>query len=336
MKYECDVIRDLIPLYIDDVASTASRRMVEEHLAECADCRALLGRMKSEEVETAINFEKEDVIAGQRRFFKRRSAVIGSVIAGIFMVPVLICLIVNLASGSGLDWFFIVLASLLVAASLLVVPLMAPENKGLWTLGSFTVSLLLLFGVCCLYTGGRWFFVAGTAVLFGLSLVFLPFAVRSRLLADYLEDRKGLAVVTADTVLFALMMLAIGLHTGSAGFFRIAVPMTVLVILIVWALFFIIRNARQVKTKQDFLVRLEEELSDLPKEETQRQLTRYTAKIDQKMETGLTEREAVAEMESIAKITSRVHAENPNFRYFITAPPTHSFSCRQYLLLLTV
>ena len=268
MKYECDVIRDLIPLYIDDVASTASRRMVEEHLAECADCRALLGRMKSEEVETAINFEKEDVIAGQRRFFKRRSAVIGSVIAGIFMVPVLICLIVNLASGSGLDWFFIVLAALLVAASLLVVPLMAPENKGLWTLGSFTVSLLLLFGVCCLYTGGRWFFVAGSAVLFGLSLVFLPFAVRSRLLADYLEDRKGLAVVTADTVLLALMMLAIGLHTGSAGFFRIAVPMTVLVILIVWALFFIIRNARQVKTKQDFLVRLEEELSDLPKEET--------------------------------------------------------------------
>ena len=334
MKYECDVIRDLIPLYIDDVASTASRRMVEEHLAECADCRALLGRMKSEEVETAINFEKEDVIAGQRRFFKRRSAVIGSVIAGIFMVPVLICLIVNLASGSGLDWFFIVLASLLVAASLLVVPLMAPENKGLWTLGSFTVSLLLRFGVCCLYTGGRWFFVAGTAVLFGLSLVFLPFAVRSRLMADYLEDRKGLAVVTADTVLFALMMLAIGLHTGSAGFFRIAVPMTVLVILIVWALFFIIRNARQVKTKQDFLVRLEEELSDLPKEEKQRQLTRYTAKIDQKMETGLTEREAVAEMESIAKITSRVHAENPNFRYSgKTEGPDRSLPAWEIVLL---
>ena len=334
MKYECDVIRDLIPLYIDDVASTASRRMVEEHLAECADCRALLGRMKSEEVETAINFEKEDVIAGQRRFFKRRSAVIGSVIAGIFMVPVLICLIVNLASGSGLDWFFIVLASLLVAASLLVVPLMAPENKVLWTLGSFTVSLLLLFGVCCLYTGGNWFFVAGTAVLFGLSLVFLPFAVRSRLLADYLEDRKGLAVVTADTVLFVLMMLAIGLHTGSAGFFRIAVPMTVLVILIVWALFFIIRNARQVKTKQDFLVRLEEELSDLPKEEKQRQLTRYTAKIDQKMETGLTEREAVAEMESIAKITSRVHAENPNFRYSgKTEGPDRSLPAWEIVLL---
>ena len=336
MKYECDVIRDLIPLYIDDVASKASRRMVEEHLAECADCRALLGRMKSEEVETAINFEKEDVIAGQRRFFKRRSAVIGSVIAGIFLFPVLICLIVNLASGSGLDWFFIVLASLLVAASLLVVPLMAPENKGLWTLGSFTVSLLLLFGVCCLYTGGNWFFVAGTAVLFGLSLVFLPFAVRSRLLADYLEDRKGLAVVTADTVLFALMMLAIGLHTGSAGFFRIAVPMTVLVILIVWALFFIIRNARQIKTKQEFLVRLEEELSDLPKEETQRQLTRYTAKIDQKMETGLTEREAVAEMESIAKITSRVHAENPNFRYSgKTEGPDRSLPAWEIVLLKT-
>ena len=41
MKYECDVIRDLIPLYIDDVASTASRRMVEEHLAECLKRRSI-------------------------------------------------------------------------------------------------------------------------------------------------------------------------------------------------------------------------------------------------------------------------------------------------------
>jgi uncharacterized membrane protein len=52
------------------------------------------------------------------------------------------------------------------------------------------------------------------------------------------------------------------------------------------------------------------------------------------METGLTEREAVAEMESIAKITSRVHAENPNFRYSgKTEGPDRSLPAWEIVLL---
>ena len=250
MKYSCEVVRDLIPLYLDDVASASSRRVVEAHLAECDGCRALLRQMRNEELEQAIAGEREDVIAGQRRFFQRRSAVIGSVVAGVFMIPILVCLIVNLASGAGLSWFFLVLAALLVAASLSVVPLMAPEDKRLWTLGSFTLSLLLLFGVCCLYTGGSWFFVASTSVLFGLSLIFLPFAVKSRALSERLGERRGLAVMAADTALFAVMMLAIGLHVGAPGFFRVAVPIALPLVLLAWALFFLIRNGKKAGAKQ--------------------------------------------------------------------------------------
>ena len=251
MKYSCEMIRDLLPLYLDDVASPSSRQVVEEHLQECPDCQRMLGRLKNDETELAISAEKEDVIAGQRRFFKRNSAVVGSVIAGIFMVPILVCLIVNLASGAGLGWFFIVLASLLVAASLSIVPLMAPENKGLWTLGSFAASLILLFAVCCLYTRGTWFFVASSAVLFGLCLVFLPFVVRSRLLSDYLGDRRGLAVMTADTVLFLVMMLTIGLHTRAPGFFRIASAISVPILLLAWGLFCLLWTRQKNRPKQD-------------------------------------------------------------------------------------
>lgn len=251
MKYSCEIIRDLLPLYIDDVASQSSRQTVEEHLAECAECRAVLGRLQTHETENAIAMEKESVIAGQRRVFERKSTVAGSVIAGIFMIPILVCLIVNLASGSGLSWFFIVLSALLVAASLSIVPLMAPQDKGLWTLGGFTVSLLLLFGVCCLYTGGRWFFVASASVLFGLALVFLPFVAKNRLISDYLGDRKGLAVMAADTILYAVMMLAIGLHTKAPRFFPLAAGISVPILLLAWGLFFLIRNARKNRAKQD-------------------------------------------------------------------------------------
>lgn len=247
MKYNCEIIRDLLPLYIDDVASHGSRQMVEDHLDECADCRDMLKRMQNDEAEKVIAGEKENIIAGQRKRFKRISAIVGLVIAAIFMIPILVCLIVNLASGSGLDWFFIVFASLLVAASLSIVPLMVPENKGLWTLGSFIVSLLLLFGVCCLYTGGKWFFVASTSVLFGLSVIFLPFVANSRALSKYLGNHKGLLVMATDTVLFAVMMFTIGLKTKSPDFFTVTTAVSLPFVLLAWAIFLIIRYAGRSK-----------------------------------------------------------------------------------------
>lgn len=39
MKYPCEMIRDLLPLYIDNVCSEASRKIVEGHLDGCEPCR---------------------------------------------------------------------------------------------------------------------------------------------------------------------------------------------------------------------------------------------------------------------------------------------------------
>lgn len=38
MKNECNIVRDLLPLYIDGAVSEDSRRLVEEHTAICEDC----------------------------------------------------------------------------------------------------------------------------------------------------------------------------------------------------------------------------------------------------------------------------------------------------------
>ena len=46
MKLECDVIRDLLPLYAEKLASPASSALVEQHLAACPACRAELERME--------------------------------------------------------------------------------------------------------------------------------------------------------------------------------------------------------------------------------------------------------------------------------------------------
>ena len=46
MKINCNIIEDLLPLYIDDMVSEDSRQLVEEHLKECAACRKMLDEMK--------------------------------------------------------------------------------------------------------------------------------------------------------------------------------------------------------------------------------------------------------------------------------------------------
>ena len=46
MKYNCDLIRDLMPLCMDDTASQTSRKAVMEHAAECADCHRIFEEMK--------------------------------------------------------------------------------------------------------------------------------------------------------------------------------------------------------------------------------------------------------------------------------------------------
>lgn len=46
MKHNCDVVRDLMPLCIDDTASQESRKTVLAHVSECDDCLKVYEEMK--------------------------------------------------------------------------------------------------------------------------------------------------------------------------------------------------------------------------------------------------------------------------------------------------
>ena len=44
MNISCDVIRDLLPLYAENMVSTATRNLVEDHLCGCDQCTATLAK----------------------------------------------------------------------------------------------------------------------------------------------------------------------------------------------------------------------------------------------------------------------------------------------------
>lgn len=45
MRMECDIIRDLMPLYAEKMVSAKSGEAVEEHLGECSECRRIYENM---------------------------------------------------------------------------------------------------------------------------------------------------------------------------------------------------------------------------------------------------------------------------------------------------
>ena len=75
-------------------------------------------------------------------------------------------------------------------------------------------KLAQLLLVCCLYTGGDWFFVAALWVLFGMGLLFLPYALRRLPLPPALSGRKASVYLAAET---ALLLLALGVNFRYSG-----------------------------------------------------------------------------------------------------------------------
>ena len=71
MKYPCELIRDLLPFVADGICSDASKKVVEEHLAECEACRRLAS-LGEKEIVVANEMQKHTFV-GKTMFQHVRS-----------------------------------------------------------------------------------------------------------------------------------------------------------------------------------------------------------------------------------------------------------------------
>ena len=95
MKIACEIIKDLLPLYQDGVCSKKSKAVVEEHLAECDNCKAELDAMN--EIIPIISVEHnlseaEEVNTLSRKWKKGmwKSSLKGALFTVLFIAVILV------------------------------------------------------------------------------------------------------------------------------------------------------------------------------------------------------------------------------------------------------
>ena len=98
----CGVVRDLLPLYVDGCCGADSRRLVEEHLAGCPDCRRARADMAGElpPAEGAPVPEAEPARAMKTGLKKLRRRWALSLLA-VLLIPLLGWLTWNQVHGTG-------------------------------------------------------------------------------------------------------------------------------------------------------------------------------------------------------------------------------------------
>ena len=59
MKINCEIIQDLIPSYVEEICSNASKQCVEEHIADCKECNQLVELYKKSDFSADSLEQKE-------------------------------------------------------------------------------------------------------------------------------------------------------------------------------------------------------------------------------------------------------------------------------------
>ena len=238
---ECDVVQDLLPLYYDNACTSASKKMVEQHLMTCEKCKKTYEALRNTTIDTVMKDEAEGILERHAKKERNMAYKAGIMIALILMVPVVITFIVSMSSGGGLGVFAVLTASMLLVASLSVVPLLSTQRRMTKSILASVIALLLIFFFVDRMNGGGEFVLWTIPTIFGLSIVFFPLVIRNITLPPILSDKKALITLTWDTLWLFLTIFEVCNHSGDIEVMRTGYIVSLILMTGVWLIFLVAR-----------------------------------------------------------------------------------------------
>jgi len=98
MNKQCEIVQDLLPLYVDGACSESSAAMVKEHLESCPECKALYEKLCSNTGEETLKAEMIGVVAKHEKKVKKKRLL--TIVASVLLTIVLIFTVINLWPAS--------------------------------------------------------------------------------------------------------------------------------------------------------------------------------------------------------------------------------------------
>ena len=68
MNRDCEIVQDLLPLYVDGICSHSSAELVETHVRDCEICQSAFEKMNSDTSETILKEEKGSVLVRHEKW----------------------------------------------------------------------------------------------------------------------------------------------------------------------------------------------------------------------------------------------------------------------------
>lgn len=85
-KLPCELIRDLFPSYIDGLTSDVTNGAVEEHVAECENCKTILEAMREPSAEPMDSCDKKEIDFLKKTRSKMQKAIFGTVLISLLVI----------------------------------------------------------------------------------------------------------------------------------------------------------------------------------------------------------------------------------------------------------
>lgn len=178
----CEVVKDLLPLYVDRMVSDASKKCIENHLKHCTACNEIYHNMACHlEMETPPS-EMGDV----KRFLKKtKKMYLLYGLGGFSFIAILVCMIVDLAVNKKITWSLIAGSSCLFADAFVYVVSTCRKNKDCITMAVISIGTFILLSVIqitryyLMGAGTVWIFRYGFPILsLWLLILWLPLLFR--------------------------------------------------------------------------------------------------------------------------------------------------------------
>jgi len=234
---QCDIVQDLLPLYYDDACTPASRDFVKQHLQTCEKCRKTYAGLKNTSIDDAIKNESVGILERHAKKERTLAYKAGVVIALLLLVPIIITFIVSMSSGGGLGVFAVLTASMILVASLIVVPLMSNQKRLAKSILAGVGSLLLIYFFVDRMNGGGEFILWSIPTIFGLSIVCFPLVIRNIELPPVLSDKKALITMTWNTLWLFLTIFEVCNHSGDVAGMQAGYTISLILMTGIWLIF---------------------------------------------------------------------------------------------------